>query len=100
MSFIRVAPGDMNEVALFTLLSQMEWAIASGFRNSGLSIGKSHKIMLVRRLNDKHPIEQVSCAHLSLCLLLAIAQAVRSTHTLEAPVAHNSQVIVSEEVIG
>lgn len=51
--------------------TSMGWAVDAGFRNSGLSIGKNEKIVL----------------------------AVRSTHSLEVPIALDGALIVSEEYL-
>ncbi|MBN3279025.1 TYW3 protein, partial [Polyodon spathula] len=58
-------------IQLFLNALQHSVAINSGFRNSGITVGKKGKIIM----------------------------AVRSTHCLEVPLSHKGQVLVQEEYI-
>lgn len=96
-------------------------AVSSGFRNSGLTIGKTGKIITVNPFN----IKDISCSLEKIKLILIInaiktalciviiygvkasmspscvlsLQAVRSTHGLEVPLSHAGKLLVEHEYI-
>uniref|UniRef100_A0A8C9VRG3 tRNA wybutosine-synthesizing protein 3 homolog n=1 Tax=Scleropages formosus TaxID=113540 RepID=A0A8C9VRG3_SCLFO len=72
-------------------------AINSGFRNSGITIGKKGKIMMMAVKPPKETsVVPVAFNFIPLCLL---PTAVRSTHTLEVPVSHKGQQLVDDHYI-
>ena len=68
------------------IIPQLQVAVGSGFRNSGITCGKKGKIMLVC-----HPQNNYFDYIISL-------KAIRSTHSLEVPVMYGGQLIVNQEV--